>query len=40
MAQEVIGPIRELFRIDDIEVTGTRKVEPEAVMEKIGSKKR
>ncbi len=39
MAQEVIGPIRELFRIDDIEVEGTRKVEPEAVIEKMGSKK-
>ena len=39
MAQEVIGPIKELFRIDDIEIDGSRKVEPEAVMEKIGSKK-
>lgn len=39
MAQEVIGPIKDLFRIDDIEVTGTRKVEPEAVIEKVGSKK-
>lgn len=39
MSQEVIGPIKELFRVDDIEVEGTRKVEPEAVAEKIGSKK-
>lgn len=39
MAQEIIGPIRELFRIDDIEIEGSRKVEPEAVIEKVGSKK-
>ncbi len=39
MAQEVIGPIKDLFRVDEIEVEGTRKVEPEAVMEKIGTKK-
>ncbi len=36
--QEIIGPIREMFRVDSIEVTGNRKVEAEAVLEKIGTR--
>jgi outer membrane protein insertion porin family len=38
-AQETIGPIKELFRVDDIEVTGNRKVETEAILEKIATRK-
>ena len=38
-AQEIIGPIQEYFEIDDIEMEGNRKVEPEAIIEKIASKK-
>lgn len=37
-AQEVIGPIKELFKVDAIEVEGNRKVEAEAVLEKISTK--
>lgn len=37
-AQEVIGPIREMFRVDEIQVTGNRKVEAEAVIEKLGTR--
>lgn len=34
-AQEIIGPIREMFRVDTIEVEGNRKVEAEAITEKL-----
>ena len=34
-AQEIIGPIREMFRVDAIEVEGNRKVEAEAITEKL-----
>lgn len=37
-AQEIIGPIREMFRVDAIEFTGNRKVESEAILEKIGTR--
>lgn len=37
-AQEIIGPIREMFRVDGIEITGNRKVEAEAITEKLGTK--
>ncbi|MFZ4714526.1 MAG: outer membrane protein assembly factor BamA [Bacteriovoracaceae bacterium] len=39
MAQEDLGPMKELFVVDDIKVLGTRKVEPEAILEKIAAKK-
>jgi outer membrane protein insertion porin family len=38
-AQEDLGPLKDLFVIDDIRVQGTKKVEPEAILEKISSKK-
>ena len=34
-AQEIIGPIREFFRVDAIEFQGNRKVESEAIAEKL-----
>lgn len=37
-AQEIIGPIREFFRVDAIEVQGNRKVEAEAVTEKLSTR--
>lgn len=37
-AQEIIGPIKELFKIDAIEVEGAKKVEPEAILDKLSSK--
>lgn len=37
-AQEIIGPIREFFRVDSIEVVGNRKVESEAIQEKLGTR--
>lgn len=37
-AQEIIGPIKEMFRVDSIEFTGNRKVESEAIQEKIGTR--
>lgn len=37
-AQEIIGPIRELFKVDAIEITGNRKVESEAVIDKLTTK--
>jgi outer membrane protein insertion porin family len=37
-AQEIIGPIREFFRVDSIEIEGNRKVESEAILEKIGTR--
>jgi outer membrane protein insertion porin family len=37
-AQEIIGPIKEMFRVDSIEFTGNRKVEAEAIMEKLGTR--
>lgn len=36
--QELIGPIKEMFRVDKIEVTGNRKVEAEAIIEKLGTR--
>ncbi len=36
-AQEIIGPIKEMFQVDSIEFTGNRKVESEAILEKIGT---
>lgn len=38
-AQEDLGPKKDLFVIDDIQVEGTRKVEAEAILEKISTKK-
>jgi outer membrane protein insertion porin family len=38
-AQELIGPIKELFRVDSIEVEGNRKVEVEAILEKLSIKR-
>ncbi len=37
-AQEIIGPIKEMFRVDGIEFTGNRKVEFEAILEKLGTR--
>jgi outer membrane protein insertion porin family len=37
-AQEIIGPIKEMFRVDSIEFTGNRKVESEAIQEKLGTR--
>jgi outer membrane protein insertion porin family len=36
-AQEIIGPIKEMFRVDSVEFTGNRKVEGEAIQEKLGT---
>lgn len=36
-AQEIIGPIKELFLVDSIEVEGNRKVEAEAILEKLST---
>jgi outer membrane protein insertion porin family len=36
--QEIIGPIREMFRVDAIEVIGNRKVESEAITEKLNTR--
>lgn len=35
--QELIGPIKEMFRVDSIEFEGNRKVEAEAILEKLGT---
>ena len=37
--QEIIGPIREMFRVDSIEMQGNRKVESEAIIEKLNTQK-
>lgn len=37
-AQEIIGPIKEMFTVDAIEFVGNRKVEAEAIQEKIGTR--
>jgi outer membrane protein insertion porin family len=37
-AQEIIGPIKEMFRVDSVEFTGNRKVESEAIQEKLGTR--
>lgn len=37
-AQEIIGPIKEMFRVDSVEFTGNRKVESEAISEKLGTR--
>ncbi len=37
-SQEIIGPIREFFRVDSVEVVGNRKVEAEAITEKLGTR--
>lgn len=36
-AQEIIGPIKELFLVHSIEVEGNRKVESEAILEKLST---
>lgn len=38
IAAEPVGPRKDLFKIDEIRFTGIRKLEKEAVMEKIGSR--
>ena len=38
-AFDELGPRQDLFKIDDIEVIGVKKVEKEAVFERIGSRK-
>lgn len=38
VAQEIIGPIKEMFRVDAIEFSGNRKVESEAIEEKLGTR--
>ena len=38
-AQEDLGAKQELFVIDEIQIQGTRKVEPEAILEKIAARK-
>jgi outer membrane protein insertion porin family len=38
MAQEIIGPVKDMFRVDGIEIQGNRKVEAEAVIEKLSIK--
>ena len=37
-AQEIIGPIKEMFKVDAIEITGNRKVEAEAIIEKMNTR--
>jgi outer membrane protein insertion porin family len=37
-SQEIIGPIKEMFRVDSIEFTANRKVESEAIQEKLGTR--
>src|SRR5690606_30515390 len=37
-AQDIIGPIKEMFRVDAIEFEGNRKVESEAILEKLGTR--
>jgi outer membrane protein insertion porin family len=37
-SQEIIGPIREFFRVDSIEFQGNRKVESEAIAEKLSTR--
>lgn len=37
-AQEIIGPIQEMFQVDSIEIVGNRKVESEAITEKLSTK--
>jgi outer membrane protein insertion porin family len=37
-AQEIIGPIQEMFLVDSIEITGNRKVESEAILEKLNTR--
>lgn len=37
--QELIGPIKEMFQVDGIEFAGNRKVEAEAISEKLGTRK-
>lgn len=38
-SKALIGPKKNLFRVQDIKVRGTRKVEPEAIYEKIATRK-
>ncbi len=37
-AQEIIGPIKEMFEVNSIEISGNRKVESEAITEKLSTK--
>lgn len=36
--QELIGPIKEMFRVDSVEFEGNRKVESEAIIEKLATR--
>lgn len=36
-AAEEIGPVKSFFRIDEVKIEGLKKVEPEAVFEKLGA---
>ncbi|MGE3609912.1 MAG: outer membrane protein assembly factor BamA [Bacteriovoracaceae bacterium] len=38
-AQEIIGPIKEMFQVDSIEFEGNKKVEAEAIIEKLNTRK-
>lgn len=38
LAEATLGPIKEMFRVDAIEVQGNKKVEAEAIFEKIGTR--
>ena len=38
LAIDDIGPRRNLFKIDDIKITGVKKVEREAILEKINAR--
>ena len=38
-AIEDLGPRKNLFKIDDVKIRGLKKVEKEAILEKIGSRK-
>ncbi len=38
LAQTDLGPAKELFKVENIEIIGTKKVEPEAVLQKISVK--
>ncbi len=38
-AQEGLGKIKNYFRVDEVRVSGAKKVEPEAIIEKVNIKK-
>lgn len=39
IAQESLGKVKNYFRVDDIQVIGSKKVEPEAIIEKVSIKR-